>query len=94
MGGRRGDVVKLGVLLACPLIHADHLVIHQAGLVQSSRTGCLIFRFLLFSAYLSMISAPPPLALAYTTSSVLYCSDWVSVSKLNDGGEAGFDQDS
>lgn len=30
MGGRCGDVGKLGVLQACPYLHADPLLIHQA----------------------------------------------------------------
>jgi len=37
-----GYVDKLGVLQACPHIHADPLLIHQAALSKPSHTGCLV----------------------------------------------------
>ncbi len=38
-GGRCGYVVKLGVLQACPHIHADPLLIHQAAQPQFFALG-------------------------------------------------------
>src|SRR5450830_887101 len=42
-GGRCGYVVKLGVLRACPHIHADPLLIHQVARCWPSRSGFLVF---------------------------------------------------
>lgn len=51
MGGRCGHVVKLGVLQACPHVHADPLLIHQAELCWLGRTG-------FFSIFVNDHSAP------------------------------------
>jgi len=47
-GGSCGDVGKLGVLQACPLIHSDPLLIHQADQERALHLGCLDFCFLFF----------------------------------------------
>ncbi len=53
-------MVKLGVLQACPHIHADPLLIHQVERCWPSRTGCPFFLALVFCSC-ALLWPPIPL---------------------------------